>query len=95
MLYEVITGTSVRESVTLIRQAGADLAGVAIALDRQERGQGLQSAAEEVEAQFGIPVIAIGNLSDLVQYLELHGDGQVDIKAIRRYRQEYGTAGAR
>lgn len=90
----ISAGTSVRESVTLIRQAGADLAGVAIALDRQERGQGLQSAAEEVEAQFGIPVIAIGNLSDLVQYLELHGDGQVDIKAIRRYRQEYGTAGA-
>ncbi|MBT8062524.1 MAG: orotate phosphoribosyltransferase [Xanthomonadales bacterium] len=90
----ISAGTSVRESVSLIRQAGAEPSGVAIALDRQERGQGLQSAAEEVEAQFDIPVIAVGTLSDLVSYLELHDNGQVDIKAIRRYRREYGTAGA-
>lgn len=87
----ISAGTSVRESIAVIEAAGATPAGVAIALDRQERGQGKQSAAQEVQAEFGIPVIAIVCLSDLIEYLEAQPGNKVDIAAIRRYRQEYGS----
>jgi orotate phosphoribosyltransferase len=86
----ISAGTSVRESIDLIRAAGAEPAGVAIALDRQERGQGQQSAAQEVEAQYGIPVIAIAGLDELIAFLETQARGEFDISAIRRYRQKYG-----
>lgn len=89
----ISAGTSVRESVEWIRQAGAEPAGVAIALDRQERGQGPLSAAMEVERDFGIPVVAIAGLDDLIEFL---GDGQggnIDIDAIGRYRERYGVQG--
>ncbi len=89
----ISAGTSVRESVEWIRQAGAEPAGVAIALDRQERGKGRLSAAMEVERDFGIPVVAIAGLDDLVEYL---GDGageHIDIAAIGRYRERYGVQG--
>ena len=90
----ISAGTSVRESVELIEAADARPAGVAIALDRQERGQGELSAAEEVARNYGIPVISIAGLSDLVAYLEEHGRDDIDIEAIRRYRLQYGSAGA-
>jgi orotate phosphoribosyltransferase len=90
----ISAGTSVREAIGRIRQAGAEPAGVAIALDRQERGQGPESAAQEVQSGFDIPVIAIAGLDDLVKYLEeksaLDVSLEFDIGAIRRYRQEYG-----
>jgi orotate phosphoribosyltransferase len=86
----ISAGTSVRESIDLIRAAGAEPAGVAIALDRQERGQGQVSAAEEVSATFGIPVISIAGLDDLIRYLEANSGQNIDIEAIRRYRQEHG-----
>ena len=86
----ISAGTSVRESIEWIRKAGAEPAGVAIALDRQERGQGPQSAAQEVETKFGLPVIAIAGLDDLVNYLEENASDNIDTKAIRSYRQEYG-----
>ena len=98
----ISAGTSVRESIDLITQAGALPAGVAIALDRQERGTGMASAAEEVRQQFGIPVIAIAGLNELIDYLERHeasvagsvpsnrSGSSIDIAAIRRYRQQYG-----
>ena len=88
----ISAGTSVRESIELIQAAGATPTGVAIALDRQERGQGEQSAAEEVQSTFGIPVIAIAGLGDLIEYLESRPGTDVDIDAIRRYRREYGCA---
>jgi orotate phosphoribosyltransferase len=87
----ISAGTSVRESIDLIEAAGATPVGVAIALDRQERGQGPESAAQEVQAGFGIPVVAIAGLSDLIEFLEARRGEEVDIAAIRRYRQEYGT----
>ncbi len=86
----ISAGTSVRESMALIGQAGAEPAGVAIALDRQERGRGEMSAAQEVTAGFGIPVIAIAGLDDLIAFLEGAGRTDVDIGAIRGYRQRYG-----
>ena len=86
----ISAGTSVRESIAWITEAGAVPAGVAIALDRQERGQGQLSASQEVEASFGIPVIAIAGLDDLIGYLEEKSVENIDIGAIRRYRQAYG-----
>ena len=86
----ISAGTSVRESIDRINRAGATPAGVAIALDRQERGQGDISAAREVESRFRIPVIAIAGLDDLIRYLEEKSAPDIDIGAIRRYRQAYG-----
>jgi len=86
----ISAGTSVRESIDWIQQAGARACGVAIALDRQERGNGKQSAAQEVADEYGIPVIAIAGLDDLIKYLEDQSVANIDISAIRRYREEYG-----
>src|SRR6187397_3287849 len=75
---DVITaGTAIRESVDIIRAAGATPVGVALALDRQERGQGTQSAVQEVSAQFGLPVIAVLRLRDLMTHLAETGDRQI------------------
>ena len=86
----ISAGTSVRESIEWIQQAGASACGVAIALDRQERGQGERSAAQEVTIEYGLPVIAIAGLSDLIDYLESQSVEGIDIEAIRRYRDDYG-----
>lgn len=87
----ISAGTSVRESIGWIQQAGATACGVAIALDRQERGQGEKSAAQEVSDEFGIPVISIAGLDDLIEFLEDQRVANIDIGAIRRYRSEYGV----
>jgi orotate phosphoribosyltransferase len=87
----ISAGTSVRESIEWIQQAGARACGVAIALDRQERGQGQKSAAQEVTDEFGIPVIAIAGLDDLIEFLESQSVAGIDIGAIRRYRNDYGV----
>jgi len=87
----ISAGTSVRESIAWIEQAGAKPSGVAIALDRQERGSGAKSAAQEVIDEFGLPVIAIAGLDDLIEFLEKRAAANIDIAAIRRYRNEYGT----
>ena len=87
----ISAGTSVRESIEWIRNAGATACGVAIALDRQERGAGEKSAAQEVSDQFGIPVISIAGLDDLIEFLESQSVAGIDIGAIRRYRSEYGA----
>ena len=87
----ISAGTSVRESIEWIQQAGANPCGVAIALDRQERGNGEKSAAQEVSDEFGIPVIAIAGLDDLIKFLESQSNTDIDIEAIRRYRNTYGV----
>jgi len=89
----ISAGTSVRESVEIIRAAGAVPAGVAIAVDRQERGSGKRSAVQEVEREFGLRVINIANLDTLLRYLEAKGDGsRPHFDAIQAYRQKYGSA---
>jgi orotate phosphoribosyltransferase len=90
---DVITaGTSVRESVELIRREGGQPAGVLIALDRMERGQGLKSAVQEVRDAYGIPVVAIATLDDLIGFIA----GQPALKAhgaaVAAYRAEYGAS---
>ena len=89
---DVITaGTSVRESVELIRAHGATPAGVLIALDRMERGQGATSAVQDVRDTYGIPVVAIANLDDVMAFI----DGREALSsmqpAIAAYRERYGA----
>jgi orotate phosphoribosyltransferase len=92
LIDDVITaGTSVRESAVLIEQAGARLAGVMIALDRQERGEGQQSAVQEVRERFGIPVQSIVNLDNLIQYVDETGISKDTLAALADYRAEYGS----
>ena len=90
---DVITaGTAIRESVEIIRAQGATPAGVLIALDREERGRGDRSAVQEVEDQFGLPVVAVLRLRDLMAHLESAGDRAV-LQTVRAYRDQYGVAG--
>ena len=87
----ISAGTSVRESVEIIRGLGATPAGVVIALDRQERGQTALSAVQEVQAAYGMPVAAIVRLDDLVAFLA-DRDGSGDhLQAIQAYRERYGV----
>lgn len=83
-------GTAIRESVEIINNAGAELAGVVIALDRQEKGQGEQSAVQETESRFNVPVRAIVSLADLINYLEQQGDTDV-VAGMKQYREQYGV----
>ena len=87
----ISAGTSVRESVELIRAAGARPAGVLIALDRMERGIGALSAVQEVRNQFGVPVISIATLDDLVFFLRARGNMAQQLQSVERYRKEYGV----
>ncbi len=86
---DVITaGTSVRESVEIISAAGAEPAGVLIALDRQEKGQHTLSAVQEVEDHYKMPVISIICLADIVDYLTASASEKLD--SIKAYQQLYG-----
>jgi len=86
----ISAGTSVNESVSIISAAGAVPCGVLISLDRQERGQGELSAAQEVQSRHRIPVVSIVNIDDIVEYLSRHG-GTKEISEINDYRSRYGA----
>jgi orotate phosphoribosyltransferase len=89
---DVITaGTAIRESETLIAAAGARPAGVLIALDRQERGQGERSAVQEVEDSMGVKVVSIIGLADLVAHLESSTGHENELAAVAAYRDRYGV----
>ncbi len=88
----ISAGTSVRESIELIRAAGAQPCGVVIALDRMERGQTEFSAAQEVRRSYGIPVISIATLDDLLGYLQSEGGDAQDFGAVQSYRDRYGVS---
>jgi orotate phosphoribosyltransferase len=90
---DVITdGAAKREAIELIRAHGAEPAAVLIALDRMERGQGEGSAVQELQARFGVPVVAIATLDDLMTFI----GGREDLKAhaprVAAYRAQYGAA---
>lgn len=90
---DVITaGTAIRESITLIQQAGGTPAGVLLALDRQEKGQGELSAVQEVQETWGIPVASIICLDDLLEHLEAGGEHQQFLPLMADYRDRYGVA---
>ena len=93
---DVITaGTAVRESLALIRDAGAHPTGVLVALDRQERGAGALSATQELTAERDIPVIAIVTLEDLMRYAGDHPDLAGQQSRMAAYRAQYGVDAAR
>ena len=87
----ISAGTSVRESVELISANGASACGVAIAIDRQEKGLGELSAVQEVIKNTQIPVCAITNLHDLMNYLQNQQDMAQNLHAVKTYRQLYGV----
>jgi orotate phosphoribosyltransferase len=90
---DVITaGTAVREAVDIITSSGAEVAGLAISLDRQERGQGSLSAVQELNSTLGIPVISIIRLDDLIDTLEESGDYAEFVGPVVEYRRRYGVA---
>ena len=83
----VSAGTSVRESIAIIQQQGATVAGISVALDRQEKGQGDLSAIEELQQQFGLKTVAIAGLNDLIDYLN---DDPQKLSLIQNYKDQYG-----
>ncbi|MBB1291262.1 orotate phosphoribosyltransferase [Pseudoalteromonas sp. SR43-6] len=90
---DVITaGTAIRESMEIIAQNGADLSGVLIALDRQEKGKAELSAIQEVERDFNTKVISIVKLADLISYLESQGTMDEHLASVKAYRDQYGVA---
>lgn len=91
---DVITaGTAIREAAQIIADNGATMAGIAVAMDRQERGTGELSAIQEVERDYGVPVISIIQLDHIIGYLEAcqNGELQKHLPAVSRYREEYGV----
>ncbi len=88
----ISAGTSVRESVAIIHNAGAKAAGVAISLDRQERGTDGRFAIEEVEMTYGVKVTSIASLAVLVEYLEGAPGMTTALERIRAYQKQYGRA---
>ncbi|MFY9328100.1 MAG: orotate phosphoribosyltransferase [Georgfuchsia sp.] len=90
----ISAGTSVRESVELIRAAGAMPAAVVIALDRQEKGSSDLSAVQEVERGYNMPVLSIATLEDLIVFLAGNRELERNLDAVSHYRQQYGIRGA-
>lgn len=89
---DVITaGTAVRESLEIINASGATAAGVVIALDRQERGQGTRSAIQEVEQDLGLSVVSIIKLNDMQSFLRQKPELSDSLRAIEAYQSQYGV----
>ena len=92
ILDDVMTaGTAIRESVAVIETAGARPAGVIIALDRQERGAGEQSAVQEVQERFGVPVASIVGMRDLIAHLQQTPELGGFLPQMEAYREEFGV----
>jgi orotate phosphoribosyltransferase len=90
---DVLTaGTAVRETIGLIKAAGASPAGVVLALDRQERGQGPQSAVQEIQSAYGIPVVRLIALDHLIEYMEAGGDSD-ELESLRNHRRSFCVDG--
>lgn len=89
---DVITaGTAVREVIAMIEGAGAELAGVAIGLNRQERGEGELSAIQELEKAYSIPVLSIIDMGHIIAYLEKTGGSGDALVKMKEYRTRYGV----
>ena len=91
---DVITaGTAIREAAEIIASNGAELAGIAVAMDRQEKGTGQLSAIQEIEQQYQIKIVSIITLQDIISYLQNAEDSGLSqyLDAVDAYRQEYGV----
>lgn len=92
MLDDVITaGTTVRETVNMLKNTSAELSGIVIAFDREERGESKLTAVKETANKYGIPVQSIVTLSDVIQYLRMQKSLKTHLDAIEKYRQQYGA----
>ncbi len=91
---DVITaGTAIREVMDLFGQEGATPVGALVAIDRQERGQAQLSAIQEIERDYGVCVVSVVKLDDIIAFIEAHGAGnQQQLDSIRRYRDTFGVA---
>jgi orotate phosphoribosyltransferase len=90
---DVITaGTAIREVMEILDASGATCAGIVVAVDRQERGRGELSAIQEVERDFGVPVISIISFDQIIEYVEETGRHAEHLDAVRGYREEYGIS---
>ncbi|MBX2879474.1 MAG: orotate phosphoribosyltransferase [Granulosicoccus sp.] len=90
---DVITaGTAIRESLTLIRAAGAELAGVCVSIDRQERGQNEQSAIQELQQSEQIPVLTIASLETVIDWMEEQPNYSDTLKDVKQYKEKYGVS---
>jgi orotate phosphoribosyltransferase len=88
---DVITaGTAIREVMQIIQAQGAQAAGVLIALNREERGQGELSAIQEVERDFAMPVVSIVSLTQVLEYLADNAELKQHLPAVQAYREQYG-----
>jgi orotate phosphoribosyltransferase len=85
----ISAGTSVRESINIIENNGAEVAGVSVALDRQEKGKGKLSAIQEINKNHGLDTIAIAKLDDLITYLK---DDEEILMSIKKYKRNYGSS---
>ncbi len=91
MLDDVITaGTTVRETIRLLKEFSASFSGIIIAFDRQERGEGKLTATQEVQEQYGIPVASILKLNDVIEYLESQQKFKAELAAIKAYQEQFG-----
>jgi orotate phosphoribosyltransferase len=89
---DVITaGTAIREAMDIISANDAKAVGVAIALDRMEKGQGERSAIQEVESDYDLQVMNIANLELLIQFIEQSGEYDMHLDAMNAYRERYGV----
>lgn len=90
---DVITaGTAIREVMSIVASAGAQVAGIVVAVDRQERGQGELSAIQEVERDFDVPVASIIGFDQIIEYVEQSGRHAEHLDAVRGYREEFGVS---
>jgi orotate phosphoribosyltransferase len=92
VLDDVTAGTAIREVMQIVDAEGAQVAGIIVAVDRQERGQGELSAIQEVERDFGVPVRSIVTFADIIAYVEETGRYAEHLPAIRDYRDEFGIS---
>lgn len=89
---DVITdGAAKRESIELIRAQGAQAAAVLIALDRQERGRGELSAVQELQANYGVPVVSIATLDDVMTFMRERAELRSHLESVEVYRAQYGA----
>lgn len=92
ILDDLITaGTAIREAADIVAQQGAEVGGVCICLDRQERGRGEQSAVQEVQSDFGVPVLSVAGLDEVIAFIKASQQDEGVLQAIEEYRTEYGV----
>lgn len=84
-------GTAMREVVDLMDKAGAKVAGIIVALDRKEKGQGDKSAIQELAESLNVPVLALVTMDDITEYVANHGS-QEQLAKMTAYREQYGVS---